>query len=85
MDLGARKKVEAGESFIINMFTILYRLSNIIEGAEVNENEIGRVCSRNGKYEKLIQRFFSERIVTRDDNEDLDVDWKILLKCTLKK
>jgi hypothetical protein len=41
----------------MNVFKILYRLSNIIEGAEINENEISRACSRNGKYEKLIQRF----------------------------
>lgn len=61
MDLGARKKRDTGECFIMDFFKILYRLSNIVEGAEINENEINRACNRNGKYEKLVQRFVRKR------------------------
>lgn len=38
-----------------------YRLSNIVECAEINENEINRARNRNGKYEKLVQRFVRKR------------------------
>jgi hypothetical protein len=37
------------------------------------------------KIQEIDTEIWSEEIVTRDDNEDLDVDWKIILKCILKK
>jgi hypothetical protein len=60
---GSRREEEkrSWKKFYNECFMILYRFSNIINGAEINENEISKACSRNKKYEKLIQRFVWKR------------------------
>jgi len=37
------------------------------------------------KIREIDTEICSEEIVTRDDNEDLDLDWTIILKYILKK